>query len=76
MSGMKPRAPRKAPRVFTVQWDDARQRYITTDDKGDLYGSDRDLNSAVGSAVRGELGESIRRPSVGKGAGQGREAPN
>ena len=49
---LKPRAPRKAPKTLTVQWDDTRQRYVVSDEGGDVYGVDRDLNNSIGSAVR------------------------
>jgi hypothetical protein len=52
MAGLKPRAVRKAPRVFTVAWSDSRRRYIAADENGDDLGVSPDLNNAIGSAVR------------------------
>ena len=39
-------------RTFTVQWDKGRERFTATDENGDLLGSDRTLDLAIGSAVR------------------------
>jgi hypothetical protein len=49
---LKPRTLRKAPKTMTVQWDDDRQRYVVSDEAGNIYGVDRDLNNSIGSAVR------------------------
>lgn len=52
MADLKPRAPRKAPRVFTVAWSDSRRRYIAADENGGDLGVSTDFNNAIGSAVR------------------------
>lgn len=48
---LKPRAPRKAPKIISVFWDDTRRRYVATDEQGTLHGLSTDFNTAIGSAV-------------------------
>jgi hypothetical protein len=42
----------KGERQFRVRWDARRERYVAMDDKGELLGVDRTLDSAIESAVR------------------------
>jgi hypothetical protein len=45
--------PTPPPRIFTVEWDAGRRKFVALDDGRALLGMSADRASAIGSAIRG-----------------------
>lgn len=39
-------------RIFTVEWDNERRKFVALDDRGDVLGSFPNQSNAIGSAIR------------------------